>query len=172
MNIICFGKSYLMLSGILAKISIFLFRTVWIDWPCIIWGLTMKFFKNKPPSMCVYFSIKNRSTVSHSGPCKTSNALHEGPDNRFSIYSRVGKHQVSFSFWIFDLREWSSNFTAKRAEHTHKSLLEYISQKVKPYSENLRKGNRKFDIDRIEPFGRFQCKLEFKQTRNICNIVQ
>ena len=148
MNIICFGKSYLQLSGILAKISIFLFRTVWIDWPCIIWGLTMKFFKNKPPSMCVYFSIKNRSTVSHSGPCKTSNALHEGPDNRFSIYSRVGKHQVSFSFWIFDLREWSSNFTAKRAEHTHKSLLEYISQKVKPYSENLRKGNRKFDIPR------------------------
>ena len=40
-----------------------------------------------------------------------------------------------------------------------------VNHTIFKYSENLRKVNHKFDIDRIGPFGRFQCKLEFKQTR-------
>ena len=43
---------------------------------------------------------------------------------------------------------------------------------LKGFSENLRKVNCKFVIDRFGQFWQFQCKLECKRTQNIFEIVQ
>ena len=63
-------------------------------------------------------------------------------------------------------------FFASGFKRAFKIKVSYRFSLLKPFSENLGKDNRKFDIDRIEPFRRFQCKLENKQTWNICNCMQ
>ena len=63
-------------------------------------------------------------------------------------------------------------FFASGFKRAFKIKVSYRFSLLKPFSENLGKDNRKFDIDRIEPFRRFQCKLECKWTQKIYKDVQ